>query len=57
MTGDSYQTIFELGFRSFPWLSVIQPLIFLVLGLLFITLLIRMKSLKRKTFYLSMSRA
>jgi hypothetical protein len=33
MTADNYQTIFELGFRSFPWPRVIQPLFFVIAGL------------------------
>lgn len=36
MTTDAYKTIFELGPRSFPWQRVIQPLIFLTMGLLLI---------------------
>ena len=43
MTPDSYP-IFELGFRSFPWTSVIRPLIFLAIGLL-LALLFRGKRL------------
>lgn len=39
MTQENYQTIFELGFRSFPWSRVIHPLVFLILGLLLIQLL------------------
>jgi len=38
MTADNYQTIFELGFRSFPWPRVVQPFIFLIIGLLFVRL-------------------
>lgn len=38
MTADNYETIFELGFRSFPWTRVIQPIIFLTVGLLLIPL-------------------
>jgi hypothetical protein len=45
MTADSYETIFELGFRSFPWTRVIQPIIFLTVGLLLIPLF------KSKNFY------
>ncbi len=37
MSQGSY-TIFELGFRSFPWMRVIQPLIFLAIGLLLASL-------------------
>jgi len=46
MTADSYQTIFELGFRSFPWPRIIQPLSFLILGLLVI------RFFRNKNFYL-----
>jgi hypothetical protein len=46
MPADNYQTIFELGFRSFPWQRVLQPLIFLALGLLLI------QFFKRKPFHL-----
>ena len=45
MTADNYETIFELGFRSFPWTRVIQPIIFLTVGLLLIPLF------KSKKFY------
>jgi len=38
MPADNYQTIFELGFRSFPWARMIQPLAFLIIGLMFIRL-------------------
>ena len=38
MTVDNYQTIFELGFQSFPWPRVVQPLVFLAVGLLLIQL-------------------
>jgi hypothetical protein len=38
MTADNYKTIFELGFHSFPWTRVIQPIIFLTMGLLLIQL-------------------
>jgi hypothetical protein len=38
MTADTYQTIYELGFRSFPWLRVIQPIAFLATGILLIRL-------------------
>ena len=27
-----YQTIFEIGFRTFPWLNAFQPLVFVVIG-------------------------
>ncbi|MGB7264831.1 MAG: hypothetical protein WBC92_04920, partial [Terracidiphilus sp.] len=33
MTQENYQTIFEVGFRSFPWASVCQPLVLLPIGL------------------------
>jgi hypothetical protein len=46
VTPENYQAIFELGWRSFPWARVIQPLVFLVGGLLLI------KLFKRKTTYL-----
>lgn len=47
MTANNYHTIFELGFRSFPWVKLAHPLIFLALGLVFIRLS------KRKTYYLA----
>src|SRR5882757_6652802 len=36
MNADNYETVFELGFRSFPWTRVIHPIIFLTVGLLLI---------------------
>src|ERR1700678_1704848 len=27
-----YKTIFEIGFRSFPWLQLLQPVLFVLLG-------------------------
>lgn len=36
MTANNYRTIFELGFSSFPWPSLVQPLIFLGIGLIII---------------------
>jgi len=45
MTADHYQTIFELGFRSFPWPRIIQALAFIAMGLLVI------QFFKKKTFY------
>ncbi len=30
----NYKTIFEIGFRSFPWVTVMHPLIFVAIGLL-----------------------
>ncbi len=42
---DQYQTIFELGFRSFPWPSIIRLLVFIAVGLLLIQLF------KRRTVY------
>jgi hypothetical protein len=27
-----YNTIFEIGFRSFPWLQLLQPVLFVLLG-------------------------
>ena len=46
--GDSYQTIFVLGLRSFPWSMVGGPLLFIGISLLVIKL---SRSFKRKTFY------
>jgi len=46
MTTDTYKTIFELGVRSFPWQRIIQPLVFLTLGLVLV------QFFKRKRFYL-----
>ena len=43
MTQESYP-IFELGFKSLPWTRVIQPLIFLAIGLL-LTMLFKRKRL------------
>jgi hypothetical protein len=45
MTAGKYETIFELRFCSFPWTRVIQPLIFLTVGLLLIPIF------KTKKFY------
>ena len=45
MTVDNYQTIYELGFRSFQWLTIVRLLAFIVLGLLII------KLFKKKTFF------
>ena len=39
MTEESYQTIFQLGVRSFSWSRIFYPLIFLASGLLLIRLL------------------
>lgn len=39
MMANNYRTIFELGFRSFPWSRVIQPIVFIIMGLLLIKLL------------------
>jgi len=36
MTQANYQTIFEIGFRSFPWIGVMHPLIFVAIGLLLV---------------------
>lgn len=36
MTADNYRTVFELGFRTFPWPRVLQPLFFLIAGIAFI---------------------
>lgn len=33
---DHYQTAFELGFRTFPWPRVLQPLFFVIAGIAFI---------------------
>jgi hypothetical protein len=30
----TYQTVFELGLRSFPWVRVLHPMPFIVIGLL-----------------------
>jgi hypothetical protein len=48
MTQETYQTIFEIGFKSFPWGKVAQPLIFVAIGLLLV------RFLKRKKIYLVM---
>ncbi len=48
MTNESYQTVFEIGFRPLPWARVAHPLIFVVIGLLLI------RYLKKKTPYLVM---
>jgi hypothetical protein len=38
MTSDNYQTVFELGFRTFPWPRIIQPFFFLIGGIAIIKL-------------------
>ena len=48
MTQGNYQTIFEIGFRSFPWGEVAQPLIFVAIGLLVV------RFLKNKRIYFVM---
>lgn len=48
MTQASYQTVFEIGFGSFPWARVAHPLIAVVIGLLL------MRFLKSKQIYLVM---
>lgn len=44
MTEVNYQTVFEIGLRSFPWARVVQPLIFVAIGLLV------MRFLKNKVY-------
>jgi hypothetical protein len=44
MTQGNYQTIFEIGFRSFPWGKVAQLLIFVALGLVLVRFLKSKKS-------------
>lgn len=39
MTPANYQPIFEIGFRSFPWVTVMDPLIFIAIGLLLVRFL------------------
>ena len=39
MMANNYRTIFELGFHSFPWSRVIQPIVFIIMGLLLIKFL------------------
>jgi len=39
MTQGNYQTVFEIGLRSFPWARLVDPLIFIAIGLLLIWLL------------------
>src|ERR1035437_7390323 len=34
-----YQTAFELGFRTFPWIDIVSPLIFFAIGLLLIKII------------------
>jgi len=34
MTQANYKTVFEIGLRSFPWVRLAHPLIFVVVGLL-----------------------
>ena len=33
MTPEQYQTVFELGFKSFPWIDWLHPCILVVIGL------------------------
>ena len=42
-----YQTVFEIGIHSFPWATVVQPIMFILLGLLIIGLA------KQKTYYVT----
>jgi hypothetical protein len=35
----NYETVFEIGFRSFPWARLVHPFIFIVFGLLLMGLL------------------
>lgn len=46
ITHANYQTVFEIGFGSFPWARVIHALIFVAIGLLV------MRFLKSKQIYL-----
>ncbi len=39
MTHVNYQTVFEIGFGSFPWARVVHPLIFVAVGLLLVRFL------------------
>ena len=48
MTADNYRTVFELGFRSFPWSTVSGPLLFIGISFLLIKL---SRFVKRKTLY------
>lgn len=45
-SANNYYTIFELGLRTFPWVRIVQPLIFVAIGFLFIHLF------KNKKYYL-----
>ena len=45
MTQESYQTIFELGYSSFPWASVARPVVFVAIELLLAWLF------RKKMFY------
>jgi hypothetical protein len=47
MAQGSYQTIFELGFMSFPWARIVSPIVFLGLGLCLI------RFFKKKALYFS----
>ena len=51
MTQGNYQTIFEIGFRSFPWEKVAQPLIFVALGLVLVRFLKPKKSRGNQRLY------
>jgi hypothetical protein len=48
MAEANYQTIFEIGFRSFPWARVAHPLVFVAVGLLLV------RFLKSRQIYLVM---
>jgi hypothetical protein len=45
MAQTNYQTIFEIGFRTFPWTGVVRPLILVACGALLAVVF------KRKPFY------
>jgi|SRR5208282_1446155 len=36
MTSTTYQTVFELGLRSFPWGALLHPTIFIAIGLVLV---------------------
>jgi tellurite resistance protein TehA-like permease len=36
MTQDGYQTVFEIGLRSFPWAGLLHPAPFILIGLLLV---------------------
>lgn len=47
MIQGNVQTIFEIGPRSFPWVRVIQPAVFLIIGLAV------MRTFKAKAYYVA----